>query len=283
VTAPAESQTAGSPAALLRQSRPLCSRQDAEFLLAALLRSPRHRLFDPQARVPGPLARRFLRLCRRAGTGEPPQYLARSAPFLCLDLYVDRRVVVPRPETEELVLRAARRSPIAGRQSPLLLDYGTGSGCVAIALARRFPRARVLAADSSAPALAVARRNVLKYRLGRRIRLCRASSLRDPVLVRLRGRLDLLVSNPPYVPSARFSRLSRRVRCYEPRSGLDGGPNGASIVEMLLRAGPELLRPGGLLALEIDHTHGPLARRSGAAVERDPAGRIRYAFLTRRS
>jgi len=268
-------------AGLVRQTRGLLPRAEAEFLLQSLLRVQRHALYCPELRVGARAAARFLRLCRRAGAGEPPQYLVRSAPFLDLDIHVDRRVVIPRPETEELVLRATRRLSSPG----LIVDYGTGSGCIAVALARRFPAARVVAVDRSTPALAVAHRNVLRYRLGRRIRLCRASALGEPATARLRGRVDLLISNPPYLPSSRISRLSPRVRRFEPRAGLDGGPNGASIVTMLLRHGPGLLRPGGLMALEIDHTHGALVRRlaSTAFVERDFAGRVRYAFLTGRN
>jgi release factor glutamine methyltransferase len=246
-------------------------------------------------RVSGDAARRFLSLCRRAGAGEPPQYLVHSAPFLDLDLYVDSRVLIPRPETEELVLRTAawlenrpadagRPTPVTGRR-PVFLDYGTGSGCIAIALARRFPRARLIATDRSAPALQVCSRNVSRHRLGRRIRIVRASTPDDPVLRRLGDRLDLLVSNPPYVPSARVDRLPRRVRDFEPRLALDGGPKGTNIVAMLLASGLDLLRSGGLLAIEIDYSNERYVRRAAPAVciERDPAGLARYAFLTKES
>ncbi|MEO0073634.1 MAG: peptide chain release factor N(5)-glutamine methyltransferase, partial [candidate division WOR-3 bacterium] len=221
----------------------------------------------------------FLQLCHKAKSGLPPQYLIHSAPFLDIDLYVDRRVVIPRPETEELVLRAAARCTAAR----LVMDYGTGSGCIAISLARRFPAARVIAVDCSAPALQVARRNAQKYRLCHRISFVKAKLLIAPVLSRLRGRLDLLVANPPYVPTTRLNRLQTKTCLFEPRVGLDGGHNGATIVSMLLRYGPEFLRPGGLLALEIDHLHGPLVRQllPMAEIENDLAGHIRYVFFRR--
>jgi len=164
----------------------------------------------------------------------------------------------------------------------MVLDYGTGSGCIAIALARALPEAEVIAADSSKAALSVALKNVTRLGLAGRIRLARASSFAAPVLARLHGQCGLLISNPPYVPTSRLARLDRNVR-HEPRPALDGGPKGANIVAMLLTRGPDLLLPGGLLALEIDSTHAAFVRRLAptAEVERDLSGRTRYAFLTR--
>lgn len=264
---------------LLQQTASLVPRSEAEFLLLSVLRTQRHRLYDPEFKVSSRVAHRFLRLCRAAKTGKPPQYLVRSAPFLDMDLYVDQRVVIPRPETEELVLRAGARCSTAR----LILDYGTGSGCIAIALARRFSAARIIAVDSSAAALQVARRNTRRYQLEQRISFVKSESLLAPALSWLRGRLDILIANPPYIPSARLDRLEPRVRLFEPRTGLDGGPNGATIVSMLLRYGPDFLQPGGLLALEIDHLHRPLVHRliPAASVETDLAGRIRYVFFQR--
>jgi release factor glutamine methyltransferase len=162
------------------------------------------------------------------------------------------------------------------------VDYGTGSGCIAIALARALPEAGILAVDSSKAALAVAARNVAGLDLADRIRLARVRTLSEPVLTRLHGKLDLVISNPPYVPTSRIARLAPNVR-REPKLALDGGPKGANIVAMLLTQGPDLLSFGGLLALEIDSTHAPVVRRlaPSAQVERDLAGRIRYVFLTK--
>ncbi|MBN2465163.1 protein-(glutamine-N5) methyltransferase, release factor-specific, partial [candidate division WOR-3 bacterium] len=125
-------------------------------------------------------------------------------------------------------------------------------------------------------------RNISKYGLARRIRLAQARSPSDPVLARLRCQLDLLISNPPYVPSPRLTQLDKNVR-REPRLALDGGPKGANIVAMLLEHGPGLLKPGGLLSMEIDATQEAVVRRlsPSADMERDLVGRIRYVFLTR--
>jgi release factor glutamine methyltransferase len=251
-----------------------------------LLQVPRHELYLGSV-IAAPTASRFRRLVTHAKAGEPVQYLTRSAPFLDFDVYVNRRVLIPRPETEELVVRALARirsgcklQTVSRRLSAV--DYGTGSGCIAIALARALPDARVMAVDASMAALAVAAQNVARYGLAKRIRLAQARSMDDQVLSRLRGRLDLLISNPPYVPTPRLARLHRAVR-REPCLALDGGPKGANIVAMLLTQGLGLLRRGGLLAVEIDATHEALVRglAPDAEVERDLAGRIRYAFLRR--
>lgn len=271
----AAARSAG-PRELLRQARGRIGRADAEFLLLALLGLPRHELWLAGRTVPAATRARFARMLDRVAAGEPPQYVTGRAPFLDFEVRVDRRALIPRPETEELVLRALARRPDPSR----VLDFGTGSGCIAIAVARRHPSARVLAVDISARALALARRNLLDHRLGRRVRLLRADSLTLPGP---RRRFDLVISNPPYIPSARLARLSPRVRDHEPHAALDGGPDGAKILTMLLDRGPDLLAPGGLLALEIDHSHAGALRRiaPGACVERDLAGRDRYLFLAR--
>lgn len=261
--------------ALLESALPRIDRADAEFLLMSLLRVPRHEAWSDRP-APRSVARRFRQAVTATRRGQPPQYAVRSAPFLDLDLLVDRRVLIPRPETEGLVQRALELCP-APR---LVVDYGTGSGCIAIAIARTVPGCRVVAVDNSASALAVARTNVRRYRLGRRISLLRCSDLRCPGLRRLAGRVDLLIANPPYIPTARLDRLPARVR-REPRSALDGGPKGTTIVEMLVKEGPALVRDNGLVAIEVDSTHARALRRMAPAarVERDLSGRTRYAFL----
>jgi release factor glutamine methyltransferase len=271
---------------LLTEAAGLIGRPDAEYLLMHLLQLKRHELYLGPSLAP-PTAARFRRLVARAAAGEPVQYLTRSAPFLDFDVHVDHRVLIPRPETEELVSRAVARvrsdfesqTPNAKRR---MLDFGTGSGCIAIAVARAFPTAKVLAVDASKAALAVAEKNASRYNLKSRIQLAQANSLSAPVLARQHGRLDLLISNPPYVPTPRLARLESNVR-REPRLALDGGPKGASIVAMLLEHGPVLLKPGGLMAIEIDAAQEAIVRRLAprADVERDLAGRIRYAFLRR--
>ncbi len=273
-------------AELLRKAVSSIPRPDAEYLLMHLLGARRHELYS-ELPVPSRTAGRFRRLVAHAEAGEPVQYLTRSAPFLDFDVHVDHRVLIPRPETEEMVVRALSRirsgcEPQTASRKLFAVDYGTGSGCIAIALARALPDARILAVDASRTALAVAAQNVARHGLASRVRLARARNIEERVLSRLRGRLDLLISNPPYVPTSRLARLSRAVR-REPRLALDGGPKGASIVAMLLTFGPDLLKPGGLLAVEIDATHDAVVRRLApdVEIEHDLAGKTRYAFVTK--
>jgi release factor glutamine methyltransferase len=283
-------------AALVRAAARRIPQTDAEYLLESLLGRKRHE-FYLGIDVPKRIAARFDRQVAKAQRGCPVQYLAGSAPFLDFEVRVDRRVLIPRPETEELVLRSlSRRSLppslhpcippslhpcIPPSLSPLVLDFGTGSGCIAIAVARLLPRASVIAVDASRAALNVARENVRRLGVARRIRFVQARSLADRQLAQLRGKLDLLISNPPYVPTRRLARLPVSVRDHEPRLALDGGTNGTKIVAMLLEHGPTFLRPDGLMALEIDWSQGRFVRRlaRSADIERDLAGRTRYAFI----
>jgi release factor glutamine methyltransferase len=281
---------AGTPAqsdaaALLKSVRGTIPRADAEYLLMHVLKVPRHQLYLGQA-IPARAASRFRQLVTGALDGEPVHYLTGCAPFLDFEVRVNRRVLIPRPETEELVARTTARLrsslPQPFNRKLLAVDFGTGSGCIAIAIARAFPKAQIMAVDASRPALNVAQQNVARLGVDARVRLGVASNLADPALSGLRGRLDLLMANPPYIPTPRLARLAPPVR-REPQLALDGGPKGANIVAMLLTQGPSLLRPGGLLALEIDATHERVVRclSPRAQVERDLAGRIRYAFLTK--
>jgi release factor glutamine methyltransferase len=265
---------------LLRRAAPAIGRAEAEYLLCSLLVVSRHELYE--GRPVGPArARRFKLMLARARKHEPVQYITKSAPFLDLDLYVDRRVLIPRPETEELVTRALAR--VGQKRRMNVVDFGTGSGCIAIAVARALPQARVLAIDASPAALEVARRNTRRYRLSDRVKLLKADNFDSAPLRRLKGRVDLLVANPPYVPTGRVRKLSPTVHGFEPLLALDGGPKGVNIVAMLLAQGPTLLRKGGLLAMEIDWSNAAFVRRHSplAEVERDFSGRNRYVFLKR--
>ncbi len=269
---------------LVRSAGRRIGRADAEYLLGHLLGCKRHELYLG-AEVPPRIASRFVRLVKQAERGCPVQYLVGTAPFMDFTVKVNRRVLIPRPETEELVLRALarlHRSYGAAASSLLALDFGTGSGCIAIAIARQLPQARIIAVDRSLAALRLARENARQLGVARRIRFIQAASLTARPLARLGSRLDLLIANPPYIPTERLHRLPRAVRDYEPRLALDGGPKGTKIVEMLLSQGPALLKPQGVLAIEIDHTHGRYVRNLAptAEIEPDLAGRTRYVFLT---
>jgi ribosomal protein L3 glutamine methyltransferase len=192
-------------------------------------------------------------LARRIATRLPAPYLTHEAWLGEYRFYVDRRVIVPRSFIAEL-LRAGLE-PWLPQRVRNALDLCTGSGCLAVLLAKRFPEARVDASDLSTDALAVARRNVARYRLGRRIRL-----VRSDLFLALRGRrYDLIVSNPPYVKAATMRRLPPEYR-HEPRAALAGGPDGLDIVRRILAESRARLAPGGLLVCEIGHNRRALEK-----------------------
>ncbi len=261
---------------VLQEARLIIPLAEAEYLAMGLFGLSRVELYLSERRLTPKEGRRFFSLVGKAREGMPVQYLVNSAPFLDLDIYVDRRVFIPRPETEELVLRASARV----REPKVILDYGTGSGCIAIALARLFPDATVFGVDASRSALQVAKINIRRYHLENRVRLLWASSLRSELFRAFHNRVDLLISNPPYIPKARLARLPLTVREYEPRIALDGGEDGIEVITMIWECGQELLKPGGLLAVEIDSSQGEYVqeRFAKAEVESDVYGRVRYLF-----
>jgi release factor glutamine methyltransferase len=190
----------------------------------------------------------------RAG-GWPQAYAAARANFRGHWLSVDRRVLIPRPETEGLVelvlawMRGAGGGAAAGcGERPTVADVGTGSGAIAVALALESPAGRIVATDRSPGALEVAGANVAEHGVASRVALVRGHLL-APLGP---GTCDVVVSNPPYVATGDWKRLQPSVRDHEPREALDGGPDGLDAIRELVPAARAALRAGGLLALEVD-------------------------------
>jgi release factor glutamine methyltransferase len=259
-------------------------RLDAELLLTHLLGWPRARLLaERDYPVTPELAERFAALAARRATGEPVAYLVGHKEFYGLDLLVDRRVLVPRPETELLVELALGLAPtIAARRAPQALqiaDIGTGSGAIAIALASNLPHVEIYAVDLSADALALAAANLERHGLAGRVRL-----LSGDLLAPLPGPVDMIVSNPPYTVLA---EVDPEVRAHEPHLALEGGPDGAAIYRRLLAQSRAYLRPGGALLLEIGAWQGQLVADLALAqfptvtpqIARDLAGRDRVVIV----
>lgn len=195
--------------------------------------------------VGGRPARRVLALFeKRIRSRKPAAYLTREAWLAGLPFYVDERVIVPRSHIADLL--ADRLAPWAGPGVKTVLDLCTGSGCLAILAARAFPRARVDAADISAAALAVARINVRRHRMGRRVRLVRS----DLYFALAERRYDVIVCNPPYVTAASMRRLPREYR-REPRIALAGGVDGLRVVRAIVQQAGDHLEPGGTLVMEV--------------------------------
>jgi release factor glutamine methyltransferase len=270
----------GRGAAALEQAGIPTARPEAEWLLASLLGVERLALhLDPARRLSDAQAARYRELLARRVRREPLQYLLGWEDFHGLRLAVTPDVLVPRPETEGLVEWALEL--LAGRPDPVIADLGTGSGAIACALARALPTAEVLAVEITAGALAVASRNVRDLGLSARVRLL-AGDLFAP-LAALSASLDLVVANPPYLPSGLIPSLPPEVSRHEPRAALDGGPDGLGVIRRIVAGAPVVLKPGGWLLLEIGEDQaGPLASLmaaegfSGIGARRDLNGMERY-------
>ncbi|MFZ4735211.1 MAG: peptide chain release factor N(5)-glutamine methyltransferase [Bradymonadia bacterium] len=219
---------------------------------------------------------------RRRGRREPVAYITGKRGFWKLELQVGPGVLVPRPDTERLVECALEAA--AAFATPRIVDVGTGSGCIALALAHDLPNATVLAIDRSVDALRIARANVEASGLGNVT--CVEGDLLEPA----RGfEPDLIVSNPPYIAGRDLADLPPDVRDFEPRLALDGGPDGLAVIRRLVAQSGEVLRAGGRLLFEIGFDQGETAAAVVAAdgrfvdvrVHRDYGGRDRVVDARR--
>jgi len=225
-------------------------RLEAEVLLRHAARLSREELFArPDGALRPQCARAYAALIDRRAAGCPTAYLVGHREFFGIDLLVDERVLIPRPETERLVEVA--RDALRGRAAPLAVDIGTGSGAIAIALAQGLPTLRVIATDVSPGALAVARRNAARAGTGDRI-VWAAGAGTAPLQGRVPpGTVDAIVSNPPYIPTAQVAGLPVEIRAHEPMAALDGGPDGLVVHRQIVVGSLRYLRAGGVLALEV--------------------------------
>ena len=235
-------------------------RLQAELLLAYTLKLQRMELYLNFDRVLNSQEEDILRqLVQRRGRREPLQHIVGSSCFCGLEITVNRSVLIPRPETELLAEQAWLFLNRAAEHlsAPKALDFGTGSGCVAIALAANAPQAQIVALDISRAALETARANSARNRMAQRIEFV----LGDGLAALANGMsFKLIVSNPPYIPSAEIAALEPEVRDYDPRTALDGGPDGLEHYRHLAREAPVRLDPGGKLMLEVGDTQaGPVA------------------------
>jgi release factor glutamine methyltransferase len=208
---------------------------DAELLLAAVLNLDRAALYaDPQAGLDMDAALAFDDMLRRRVRREPVAYILGRAHFRELELLVDHRVLVPRPETELLVELAENGQRV--------LDVGTGSGAIALAIAQERQGVRVTGIDNSPDAIEVARRNAERHGLDVEFMIA------DLIVG---GPYDLIVSNPPYVRESEWAGLQPEITLYEPREALLAGPDGLDVIRDLVAAAPQALVRGGMLAVEV--------------------------------
>jgi release factor glutamine methyltransferase len=195
----------------------------------------------------------FRTLVRRRVKREPLQYITGHQEFWSLDLVVNPAVLIPRSETEILVEEAItiRQSGLLSNdRTPLILDVGTGSGAIAIALAKEIEGARIWASDISPEALALAEENARSHNVRGRIQFYEGDLL-EPFSPGS-CKFDMIVSNPPYIATEEFGSLAPEIRCYEPRAALDGSLGGMRLIEQLIRDSGPYLRAGGWLLVEMD-------------------------------
>ena len=258
----------------------------AELLAARLLKTGRGTL---AAHLEKEVGEKFLEAMRRGMArlvkGEPVQYVIGEWDFRHLTLKCDRRALIPRPETEELVTRVLAhltRSTSPTPSSPFIVDVGTGTGAIILSLAQEFKGEAVfLGTDVSEEAVALARENADRCGLKDRVKFAVADGLDDfdePECV------DIIVSNPPYIESSVCDTLDPRVRDFEPRIALDGGVSGFDFYDRYLGDALNILKPGGAVFFEIGESQGPALAKlmadygfSQVRIEKDFAGHDRYA------
>jgi release factor glutamine methyltransferase len=257
----------------------------AELLLLHTLGKERTWLYaHPEESISEADAQRFESLLMRRAAGEPTQHLTGKQEFWGLEFEVTPDVLIPRPETEHVIEvaldRLAAREIRAGRKQTRtgeglhIIDVGAGSGCIAVALAKELPAARILATDVSAAALGIARRNAGRHAVADRIIFLQVN-----LLAPLAGKYDLVVSNPPYIGRKEKESLMREVRDHEPEIALYGGEEGYELYADLIAQAARTVIRGGLLVLELGHNSLPavqplldLPRWTNVAVTNDLAG-----------
>jgi release factor glutamine methyltransferase len=258
------------------------SRLKAEWLLSHQLGYSRLDLeFRANAQLTEPQIRSLDATSARMEQGEPLQYVLGETFFRDLRLRTDRRALIPRPETEQLVERALGVRELWDRARPRVADVGAGSGCIALAVARACPHAEVWATDVSEDALALARENGDRLFDG----ACPVHFEKKDLLEGWPpALLDAVISNPPYVSEPEWAGLDASIRRYEPRPALVGGPDGWEVTARLIEQAAPALAPGGWIFLEIGDRQGAGTRRrledagfARVSIEPDLAGRDRFA------
>ena len=236
------------------------ARLSAEWLAARLLKCKRLELPLRYSEVLAePLVEAMRRGVKRVAAGEPVQYVIGCWEFRGLSFLTDKRALIPRPETEQLVELVLRSPVMRESEHPRIVDVGTGSGCIALSIAHECPNAKVLATDISEDALALARDNAARLGLTHRVTFVSANL--DDILES--ATVDILVSNPPYIPSKAVDALAPSVRDFEPRLALDGGEDGLDVLRSIAEEATFALRSGGGLFFELSAEH-----RQAAAMTR---------------
>lgn len=228
-------------------------RLDAETLLMHVLHVPRSYLHaHPESELTAAEQENYQTLIARRWAREPLQYITGHQEFWGIDFEVSPAVLIPRPETEHSV--EAALALLKEIRKPRIADVGTGSGCIALALASERPDAEIYALDVSPEALEVARRNAQRQELRRKVVFIEGDLLQPLLNKRFLSSFDLIVSNPPYVPASEPETVQRDVRNYEPRIALFGGHSGEELYQQLIPQAHQLLKAQGWLVMEIGYS-----------------------------
>jgi len=235
------------------------ARLDAELLLGCALGMSREELMIAATRkVSVAESDRYEDLLRRRLNREPLAYITGQQEFWSLGFLVSGDVLVPRPETETLVERALKHlAAINNHEAPRILELGTGSGAIAVALASELPQAEIVATEIAPAALQIARRNASRNGVSNAIRFLQGD-LFTALDQELEKEFDLIVSNPPYIPRGEIVHLEAEVSRWEPRAALDGGVDGLDFYRRIIEEAPGYLRQGGAVAVEIGAAIGSL-------------------------
>lgn len=254
------------------------ARIQVEWLVAAVL-SCRRTEFDLNSRISQESLTRLRNGLSRLASHEPLQYVIGEWDFRCLTLTADRRALIPRPETEQLVELLFQEKSLWQKDSPVIYDVGTGTGAIALSVAFERPQSSVTAIDCEEPALSLAHENASRvgirnvhFVLGRNCAGAKPASV------------DAIISNPPYIASAVVDALPPMIRNFEPRSALDGGPDGLDVLRSLILDSAIALRVGGFIFLEIGDDQGNAVAQllddagfSEVHIFSDLAGKTRFA------
>jgi release factor glutamine methyltransferase len=243
------------------------ARLDAEVLLRQVLDRDRAWVlahgkdtFDARHQI------MFEQLVNRRGKREPLQHITGRQEFWGLEFLVSPDVLIPRPETELLIESTLKEA--SGSASLLIIDLCTGSGCIAVSLAKALPDSRIIATDKSEKALAVARANARTHKVSERIRFLQGDLFEPLTELDIRGKVDIMASNPPYVPEGLLCILQPEVRDHEPEMALVSGPEGTEIHQKIIDAASQYLKHGGALIMEMGigqaETVRAMVRLSGA-------------------
>jgi release factor glutamine methyltransferase len=233
-------------------------RLDAEVLLAHARGCRRIELYTAFEEEPSEAVRTaFRELVGKRAKGAPVAYLVGRREFFSLNFEVTPDVLIPRPETETLVVRAIDLAKGIG-DSLQIADVGTGSGIIAVTIAKQVKQCRVAAIDISRAALEVARRNAVQHNVADRIEFIESDLF---AAVAVDSKFDMILSNPPYVATNEIATLPADVREYEPRTALDGGVNGTEVIERLVPQSVERLQPGGWLLMEVGSNNAEIVEK----------------------